>query len=363
MIDDVNMNFDEVCNSSSDEGMDNVKAWLGDAGLARPHFDMCSATIAAGCALLRIMSFVAANNIGYSLHASANVALSDEVVERVLQLSNSFLQCNISAPGMGNSRNSSTINGKKRKLIVNDEKGEENDEDKDVDGDYDDENTNSKEKKKSVKKDGKDYSKSKDVNRKTLLSFTLPIFIPLIRTLLYSLESFSSLRRQNERLCVSAYELAINVLRTDVSSNARSGQAESSDASLLVSVQYAAVMLVRCIFRKYPYCRQSMVRILTILLETTYITLIIISIHLSMCKAVGVFASFHPNLLSQALWKRFFIAVDIRTFKYVHDSVEQRLQVLPQCLREFFSFSYFDYSYFMCVNYVYVVCQCHSPVS
>ena len=253
------MNFEEFCNENSSEGMANVKALFGESGLGAAHIDMCSSAIASGCVLLRIMSFVAANNIGFSLHASANVSLSDEVVERVLQLSNSFLQYNISVPGTGNSRNTSLNSSKKRKPNGDgDSDGDESGDERDAINFNDDEN-NIVSKSKATKKQGKKGSKIKDSSQKTLLSFTLPVFIPLVRTLLYSLESFLSLRRQNERLCILAYELAVNVLRTDRSSNFKAGQVDPPGAALLVSLHYAAVVLMRCIFRKYPSCRQSMV--------------------------------------------------------------------------------------------------------
>ena len=81
-------------------------------------------------------------------------------------------------------------------------------------------------------------------------------------------------RRQSDRLCICGYELAIIILRTDANSNTKAcyidpGYKSPTDSSL-TTLQSAAVMLLRCIFHKYPSHRSPILQELLPLFSQIY---------------------------------------------------------------------------------------------
>jgi hypothetical protein len=256
MNENINFDFENHCLLTC---TGTFHEWINNNSEFKIIIENSQASIAAGAILLRIIAYLTSNHLNYS----STIVASEEVIERTIQLSTEFLITNAVAPGV--------IPGK---LIGNSSKNKSKD---DID-DISDEDVDMKEHSPTNKNYNDTKSKQKfKINNSNLIALLQHIgknFIPLLRSYIWSLELFMNHRRQSDRLCICGYELAIIILRTDANSNTKAcyidpGYKSPTDSSL-TTLQSAAVMLLRCIFHKYPSHRSPILQELLPLFSQIY---------------------------------------------------------------------------------------------
>ena len=257
MNESITFDFEDICLFTC---TGTFHDWINSNTEFKSIVECSQAAIAAGSVLLRIIGYLTSNHLNFS----STIIASEEFIERTIQLCTRFLVSNAIAPGIIPGKVIGNISVKNKSK---DELDEVSDDDIEV-----------KERSPTNKKynDAKSKQKLKINNNNliALLQHIGKIFIPLLRSYIWSLELFMNNRRQSDRLCICGYELAIMILKTDANSNTKAsyidpGYKSPTDSSLS-SLQSAAIMLLRCIFHKYTSHRAPILQELLPLFSQIY---------------------------------------------------------------------------------------------